>query len=74
MKAWVQRRGVEWVILRPTLKVCVQDAPRRRLDTLPRPLFFLNGVLDVLLRGHVNYLNQAAALGGLLIVAFNLDV
>jgi len=43
------------------------------LDALPRPLVFTNGVFDVLHRGHVNYLHQAAALGGSLIVAVNSD-
>jgi rfaE bifunctional protein nucleotidyltransferase chain/domain len=54
-------------------KVCAQADLPGRLDALPRPLVFTNGVFDVLHRGHVNYLHQAAALGGSLIVAVNSD-
>ena len=54
-------------------KVCAQADLPVRLDALPRPLVFTNGVFDVLHRGHVNYLHQAAALGGSLIVAVNSD-
>ena len=54
-------------------KVCAQADLPGRLDELPRPLVFTNGVFDVLHRGHVNYLHQAAALGGSLIVAVNSD-
>ena len=54
-------------------KVCAQAYLPGRLDALPRPLVFTNGVFDVLHRGHVNYLYQAAALGGSLIVAVNSD-
>jgi len=43
------------------------------LDALQRPLVFTNGVFDMLHRGHVNYLHQAAALGVTLIVAVNSD-
>jgi rfaE bifunctional protein nucleotidyltransferase chain/domain len=54
-------------------KVCEQADLLGRLDALPRPLVFTNGVFDVLHRGHVNYLHQSAALGGSLIVAVNSD-
>ena len=54
-------------------KVCTQADIFERLDALPRPLVFTNGVFDLLHRGHVNYLHQAAALGGSLIVAVNSD-
>lgn len=54
-------------------KVCAQADLPERLDALPRPLVFTNGVFDVLHRGHVNYLHLAAALGGALIVAVNSD-
>ena len=54
-------------------KVCAQADLSARLEGLPRPLVFTNGVFDVLHRGHVNYLHQAAALGGSLIVAVNSD-
>ncbi|MEO0003721.1 MAG: hypothetical protein RLZZ22_1413 [Pseudomonadota bacterium] len=54
-------------------KVCPREDLPARLAALPRPLVFTNGVFDVLHRGHVNYLHQAAALGGSLIVAVNSD-
>lgn len=54
-------------------KVCPRQDLPSRLAALPRPLVFTNGVFDVLHRGHVNYLHQAAALGGSLIVAVNSD-
>ncbi|GAA4409730.1 D-beta-D-heptose 1-phosphate adenylyltransferase [Advenella faeciporci] len=38
-----------------------------------RPLVFTNGVFDILHRGHVSYLDQAAQLGATLIVAVNTD-
>jgi D-glycero-beta-D-manno-heptose 1-phosphate adenylyltransferase len=37
------------------------------------PVIFTNGVFDLLHRGHVTYLDQAAQLGGALIVAVNTD-
>lgn len=40
---------------------------------LPRPWVFTNGVFDLLHRGHVTYLDQAAQLGATLIVAVNTD-
>jgi len=40
---------------------------------LPRPLVFTNGVFDILHRGHVTYLDQAAQLGATLVVAVNTD-
>ncbi len=54
-------------------KVCARADLAARIAVLPRPLVFTNGVFDVLHRGHVNYLHQAAALGGSLIVAVNSD-
>jgi len=44
-----------------------------RIDALPRPLVFTNGVFDVLHRGHVTYLEQAKRLGASLVVAVNSD-
>lgn len=41
--------------------------------TLPRPLVFTNGCFDLLHRGHVAYLEEAANLGASLIVAINSD-
>lgn len=38
-----------------------------------RPLVFTNGVFDILHRGHVSYLDEAAQLGATLIVAVNTD-
>lgn len=38
-----------------------------------RPVVFTNGVFDILHRGHVTYLDQAAQLGGTLVVAINKD-
>jgi len=40
---------------------------------LPRPLVFTNGCFDILHRGHVSYLEEAAALGRSLVVALNTD-
>lgn len=56
-----------------TDKVCPRAELPARIAALPRPIVFTNGVFDVLHRGHVNYLHQAAALGGSLIVAVNSD-
>ena len=39
----------------------------------PRPVVFTNGVFDLLHRGHVTYLDEAAQLGATLIVAVNSD-
>ncbi len=44
-----------------------------RVQPLPRPLVFTNGVFDVLHRGHVTYLAQARAQGASLVVALNSD-
>lgn len=44
------------------------------LESLPRPLVFTNGVFDILHRGHVSYLDEAAQLGATLLVAVNSDV
>ena len=40
---------------------------------LPRPVVFTNGVFDLLHRGHVSYLDEAAQLGASLVVAVNTD-
>lgn len=48
------------------------DLPRR-LAALPRPLVFTNGCFDILHRGHVAYLEEAAQLGASLLVAVNTD-
>jgi len=44
-----------------------------RLSRLPRPYVFTNGCFDLLHRGHVAYLEEAALLGNALIVAVNSD-
>ena len=54
-------------------KLCERPALKARLANLPRPLVFTNGVFDVLHRGHVQYLEQARALGASLLVAVNTD-
>ncbi|TEA78298.1 D-glycero-beta-D-manno-heptose 1-phosphate adenylyltransferase [Allopusillimonas ginsengisoli] len=51
-------------------EACIAAA---RAGTLPRPLVFTNGVFDILHRGHVSYLDAAAALGASLVVALNTD-
>lgn len=38
-----------------------------------QPVVFTNGVFDILHRGHVTYLDQAASLGAVLIVGINSD-
>lgn len=40
---------------------------------LPRPFVFTNGCFDILHRGHVSYLEEAASLGSSLIVGVNSD-
>ena len=54
-------------------KVCDPAAFARRVAVLARPLVFTNGVFDILHRGHVTYLAEAAALGKSLVVALNTD-
>src|SRR5688572_2430875 len=54
-------------------KICRPQELAARLNRLPRPLVFTNGVFDILHRGHVTYLAQARALGASLVVALNTD-
>ncbi len=54
-------------------KVCGPDDFAARVASLPRPLVFTNGVFDILHRGHVSYLDQAAGLGASLVVGVNTD-
>lgn len=51
------------------------DALREAVEQgrLVRPLVFTNGVFDILHRGHVSYLDEAAQLGASLIVGVNTD-
>jgi len=44
-------------------KICPPDQLTARASTLARPLVFTNGCFDILHRGHVTYLAQAAELG-----------
>lgn len=46
---------------------------REHLKTAARPLVFTNGCFDILHRGHVDYLQQTAALGATLVVGVNTD-
>ncbi len=48
-------------------------APEDWAAAFPRPLVFTNGCFDILHRGHVSYLEQAAALGAALVVGVNSD-
>lgn len=59
----------------PSDRKVVADAAElaRRLPALPRPLVVTNGCFDILHRGHVAYLEEAARLGASLLVAVNTD-
>lgn len=54
-------------------KICPPDQLAARAAALARPLVFTNGCFDILHRGHVTYLAQAAALGTTMVVALNSD-
>jgi rfaE bifunctional protein nucleotidyltransferase chain/domain len=54
-------------------KICPPERLAPRLEGLPRPLVFTNGVFDILHRGHVTYLAQARSLGASLLLALNSD-
>ncbi len=54
-------------------KICPPDQLAARAAQLARPLVFTNGCFDILHRGHVTYLAQAAALGVSMVVALNSD-
>jgi rfaE bifunctional protein nucleotidyltransferase chain/domain len=54
-------------------KLCDPAALAARVQALPRPLVFTNGVFDILHRGHVTYLAQARALGASLVLGVNAD-
>lgn len=51
----------------------VQCEAWAREGRFERPLVFTNGVFDILHRGHVSYLDEAAQLGAVLVVAVNTD-
>ena len=44
-----------------------------RISELKRPIVFTNGCFDILHRGHVDYLERAAALGTSLVIGVNTD-
>ena len=48
-------------------------ALKQRVDSAQRPLVFTNGCFDILHRGHITYLEEAAGLGVTLLVALNTD-
>jgi rfaE bifunctional protein nucleotidyltransferase chain/domain len=50
-----------------------RNALAGRIALLPRPIVFTNGCFDILHRGHVAYLEEAAALGRSLVVGVNDD-
>lgn len=54
-------------------KICPPAELTARASTIARPLVFTNGCFDILHRGHVTYLAQAAALGVSMVVALNSD-
>lgn len=54
-------------------KICPPEQLTATAAKLARPLVFTNGCFDILHRGHVTYLAQAAALGVSMIVALNSD-
>ncbi len=56
-----------------TNKVCQPSELAERAKLLKGPVVFTNGVFDLLHRGHVTYLDQAAQEGTSLIVAVNSD-
>jgi rfaE bifunctional protein nucleotidyltransferase chain/domain len=54
-------------------KICPPEQLTARVADLARPLVFTNGCFDILHRGHVTYLAQAASLGSSMVVALNTD-
>lgn len=54
-------------------KIVTVDTLAAALARLPRPIVFTNGCFDILHRGHVTYLEEAAALGTSLVVGVNSD-
>lgn len=54
-------------------KICPPSELATRVAGLHRPLVFTNGCFDILHRGHVTYLAQAASLGVSMVVALNSD-
>jgi rfaE bifunctional protein nucleotidyltransferase chain/domain len=54
-------------------KVVARSDLAVRAAALARPIVLTNGVVDILHRGHVTYLDRARALGATLVVAVNSD-
>lgn len=54
-------------------KIADAETLSDRLAGLDRPIVFTNGCFDILHRGHVAYLQQAARLGKSLVVGVNSD-
>jgi rfaE bifunctional protein nucleotidyltransferase chain/domain len=54
-------------------KIVSREQLAQAAAQLPKPVVFTNGVFDILHRGHVTYLDQAAQEGASLIVALNSD-
>jgi rfaE bifunctional protein nucleotidyltransferase chain/domain len=61
------------VILSESKIVTDRAALAARAAALPRPLVFTNGCFDILHRGHVTYLEEAAQLGRALVIGVNTD-
>ena len=61
--------------MNPSEKKILSDSSEleKRIAALPRPIVFTNGCFDLLHRGHVDYLEQAAALGASLVIGVNSD-
>lgn len=53
--------------------LAITDTDSPLISNLPRPLVFTNGCFDILHRGHVSYLEEAAQFGNSLLVAVNTD-
>ena len=54
-------------------KICSAEDLQGKLNQLPKPVVFTNGVFDILHRGHVSYLAQARSLGASMVVGVNAD-
>ena len=61
-------------MMNPEDKICSLKELQLRIQGLPRPLVMTNGVFDILHRGHVSYLHQAATHGATFVVAVNSDM
>lgn len=62
--------------MNPSSKIKSLSQLRRTIKTLRRKhkIIFTNGCFDILHRGHIQYLEKAKQLGGVLIVGLNSDV